>query len=631
MYLMGVTFRRHGHERNPEMGTRPLSLTMVVVLAAWLSVWGAVAPATPPGRAGTSERPQGQAIEDESIRIAGVVQDANGKPLAGADVWLRQWTKGRHYRKPSRTRLTRLATGKNGTFEFRSQPPAGEYTTLAVVAWKEGFCCHGECLVQETTDYGRKCRSRHLTLRLGPPGELAGHAVDESGKEIEGVRVVARIGREYGTDMPFLTARTDPNGRFVFHNLPRGSAVELVLTGAGYASDYRWHFVPGQKDVRISLRKECRIVGQVVERGTRKPVAGVPLRIRLSHEEALGEPLVVSDKDGRFLFDGLPEGRYVPWICDIDRTTLRWWARSQVVNLKPGQEQSGVIVEVFPSERLVISLKDKATGMGVPGVRFHIGNGKGGHIWLATDANGIADIPVQSGKYGIYAWKFGYKTPSATGQWSMMFPEMDDYLARVEVKAGQTARLNDFMIPLPAAHGVVRGPDGKPMRDVQVSQMPNYGYGRDVDTDAAGRFKVSLAPPDVGPDDHVYAVTCDKMLAAIVPVGDAKSNLDVRLAPVAIVRIAARDLAGQPVPSAYIDCSTTLGKELAGVDMDLLCTDDQGIAAVKGLPAGRRYTLSLKAKGFKRKEVEVDIPAVAAGKTLVLKHIVLEAAKSETR
>ncbi len=564
--------------------------------------------------------------EMSAIKITGVVQDANGKPLARAGVWLRQWTKG-GYRRIARAELKHLMTGDDGTFQFQWQSPAGEHSTLTIVAWKAGLCCDGTYITREESEYRRRPGSYSFTLRLGPPAELAGQVVDESGKGLKGIHIISSPGKYYGADLPLLCAETDPNGQFVIHNLPRDAGVKLVLSGPGRARDMVWGLTPGQKDVRITLPKEAKIIGRVIEHSTGKPVAGVPLVVFAGLAEVYGNPLAVSDKDGRFVFDGLPERKYFPGIYDNGPATNAWVSAYTEVDLKPGQVASDAVVELYPAGIIDVHLTDKATGKALPGVHLHIVGRDGWHIWRATDGKGVATIPVQPGKWGVYASKFGYKTPSATGQWSMMALEMDDYLASVEVKEGQTEKVDTYMIPLPAARGVVRSPTGKPLAGVRVSQMPDYGYGPGVDTDDDGRFKVSLAPPDVGPDDHVYAVTRDKTMAAIVPVGDAKHELDIRLAPVATIRLTVRDTAGRPIRSAWIHCSTVLGKTEAGVDIGLLGTDDQGMAEIKRLPAGRRYSLSIKAEGFGEKQTDVNVPAESAGKAIDLPPVVLPGAK----
>lgn len=118
-----------------------------------------------------------------------------------------------------------------------------------------------------------------------------GIVVDGSGAPIPGA-IIAGPGWEL---------QADAAGRFTLH-LPRGER-RILVRSPGYASIDTFGDAP--EGGRIVLEREARISGQLIDRSTRGSIAQARL---LLHGTSLAQGR--TDKEGHFLFSGLPAGSY---------------------------------------------------------------------------------------------------------------------------------------------------------------------------------------------------------------------------------------------------------------------------------------------------------------------------------
>ena len=171
--------------------------------------------------------------------------------------------------------------------------------------------------------------------RSAPRFEYAGQVVDERGRPIPGVNVVATYRLPKG--MGYIAeVKTDAAGRF------RISQV-LAMSGAGLAdvSEFpiRIGFTDaihayGQEDdmrqvgpgratqLRVTLRDGRSVQGQVTG-PDRRPVPGVLVQVRFGDDYELRRA-TVSDAAGRFMLGGLPDraGTVLAWTTDPARPAL---------------------------------------------------------------------------------------------------------------------------------------------------------------------------------------------------------------------------------------------------------------------------------------------------------------------
>ncbi len=234
------------------------------------------------------------------------VEDAAGKPLAGAQVRLLTGRSGETVLFPTDDQFT---TGADGEVQLR----APEEST--VEARHPGHApARGEL--------SARVPGRRLVMRLNPQATgatevLAGRVVDEGGNAIAGAGVRAEPprgkllpGATVG-DAPVAEALTDADGRFLLERLAPGrydvsaGILNRVSTTASAVA-------AGRRDLVLTLARGARLSGRVRdERGA--PVAS--FRLEMQHhrgplEREPGATLTVVDPEGRFTVEGLAPGTY---------------------------------------------------------------------------------------------------------------------------------------------------------------------------------------------------------------------------------------------------------------------------------------------------------------------------------
>lgn len=138
-------------------------------------------------------------------------------------------------------------------------------------------------------------------------------------------------------------AGTDREGRFILEDLEAGE--HFLSAGApGYHFAQLDRIAAGTTGVTPTLRRMAEVRGQVVERGTRRPVPGatlggygVPLR--------LGEHVAQarSDPDGGFILVGLPAGTWM-----IQARAACFALAEKEIEIGPEQVVAGLVLELAP-------------------------------------------------------------------------------------------------------------------------------------------------------------------------------------------------------------------------------------------------------------------------------------------
>ena len=188
-------------------------------------------------------------VMEPGTRLAGAVTDAAGKPLAGADVLLRDSA------DPPKDRFA--STDSSGRFKFVLME-AGQ--GLVAVAAK-GFSPQSAGV---TFEAGLKA----VAFKLQPAKPLTGRVVGPDGKPIPGATVALAA----WNDLPFpkWQTQTDANGSFSWDSAPADGALYSVRKD-GYVPEQR-NLAPGEEDLTFVLKPAGLIVGEVVDAETREPI-----------------------------------------------------------------------------------------------------------------------------------------------------------------------------------------------------------------------------------------------------------------------------------------------------------------------------------------------------------------------
>ncbi|WP_168200331.1 DUF4214 domain-containing protein [Protaetiibacter larvae] len=161
-------------------------------------------------------------------------------------------------------------------------------------------------------------------------------------------------------DAPIATTSTDESGRFAFPDAPAGSArikYEFVGTDGAFTSSTEQIRVPiaGSTTVSKVLAKSSGIAGRVTNTGG-DPVADVTVYIdRFTPSHVFVEELeVVTDADGRFVYEPALAGRYRFTFVDSDATySIQTWNHknpylgADYLELAAGQRREDVDVVLY--------------------------------------------------------------------------------------------------------------------------------------------------------------------------------------------------------------------------------------------------------------------------------------------
>jgi RNA polymerase sigma factor (sigma-70 family) len=195
------------------------------------------------------------ALERRAV-IAGRVRSADGRPLAGAQLWF-QREEGTVAQEPQ------TSTDEQGDYRIEGVLP-GSYTLSASAA---GHAGEQRQVTVDATDLAG------MDYRLSPEARLRGRLSTAEGRAAPGVRVVVLPARRLGPDEPmFVSARTSSDGTFHLEGLHPGPVrvgAEDAELGLARATTV-WTLVGGETQ-EVSLRLEP---GATLQGRVRRPDGG---------------------------------------------------------------------------------------------------------------------------------------------------------------------------------------------------------------------------------------------------------------------------------------------------------------------------------------------------------------------
>lgn len=262
------------------------------------------------------------------LDVEGVVVDASGAPVVGAELWLADIN--------AFTGSFVATTGTAGRFDLRSCAAGQELGAFAPG--------HAPSLLTPLQGAEGSRVDVRLVL-LGPGGEIAGCVRGPAGEPLADAQVlvgsdqltfrrvfVSGEGELAGTDAPPRCVRTDGSGRFLARGVPPGS-VPIVVRAEGCAP---WRSVveleaEERVELAVALEPEARLVGTVRD-ASGAPVANAWLR----RENAFGllDPSCTTGPDGAFRLGGLAAGQ--------NRVSVRaseLGSFEETLELAPGEER----------------------------------------------------------------------------------------------------------------------------------------------------------------------------------------------------------------------------------------------------------------------------------------------------
>ena len=326
-------------------------------------------------------------------RLAGVVVDPRGRPVAGADVHLAVTL------PVSRARQREDAvTDDAGRFEF----PAVMAGRASLEARAEGWSPS----IPFNFDFDAKTDQTDHELRLQTPAAVSGRVVDEDDRPVAGIVVTAR---RKVTWMGNQDTTTSSDGTFVLPTLDAGP-YELSARSAGYATARVDGIVAPAEGIVLRLRENGALRGIVTD-PNRKPVAGFVVRVEQyvpidSKTPRRTVPATrVFAEDGRFEIADLEPGAY-----DIEIDAAGYAAaRVLGIEVPPGSYGDGSVALVSGSS-INGTVTDAVTGKPIAGARLSLFGGPDGATVASGSDGSFAIDNVSPGLRSVRALHPGYLT-----------------------------------------------------------------------------------------------------------------------------------------------------------------------------------------------------------------------------
>ena len=500
------------------------------------------------------------AVGPERVSLSGIVRDPTGAPVEGARVYA--------FRGGSTISWGEVTTGADGQFRIDGLSP-GTFSVRAEVRGYTPQLLHG--IPGDAQD---------VALVLSEGGSITGKVLAEGGVPVSEVGVTA----EYHSGMLHsMFARTDEEGVYRILDLPEG-VYQVRVQIAYNPSAHRGLVVDPRGADRIVRVQEGgtmegvdfllipgrSVSGRVLYRETGLPAGGVP--VTLMGQDRMD---TMSDEQGRYVFRGVPPGRYTFWTDLAGYETVYHPYFEMTIE----EDLTDVEVSLIRRGTLSVVVRDEEGGP-IPGaeVRYRMLHMAGqrtdregwcGYENVSTERPAPEVLWVD---HPEYAFAFLSVDPIQEGE---------DREIEVTLTRGGTlkGRMTDW--------------ESKPVSDARIRVFGPVGYrypetARTVYTNQRGEYRAGRLPPGT------LKAMVDHMQPAFVPEAGtveiregkiARWDVSVRSGGTLMGRVVDRE--GRPVKGMEIAISP------GGLYQWEILTDEDGFYRADHLPA-REYRVSVR-------------------------------------
>jgi protocatechuate 3,4-dioxygenase beta subunit len=491
------------------------------------------------------------------VSASGVIVDTAGKPIAGATVYLREWSLLRYSENPYDAHphdiLASTKTNDRGEFSFKSVATQAFRRDWSFTAPWDVFAVAPEygLLGQHLKSADDK---ESLQISLTREQTIAGRVIDEQGNPVPDVKVT--VGSIDALDSDLFAgyadngllhlsyseiasrALTGADGRFQIAGLPADRRLTLEFEHDEFVHEYLFAAatklaVPDVKmrdvvdgkvvflpqpvqtgDMTVTLRPGRKVAGQVLFADSRQPA--VNAKVTLWRQGRSWQTM--TDAQGRFSLHSIRDAGlhslalYLPSreLPDADAARGSNYLNRQLP-IEFGPDQQRIEVEIaLPRGNLVEgSVVDDETGNPIAGVtvsdiavgedEFNSSPGKD-RLFSAnttTDKTGHFRLSVPPGQRIIHITGTvpGYDIPDPVAVRRQQRPRIEQ---AIKVDAGgPTAELQFRAGPGLLVDGLITDPEGKPLTGAEVKRVIRFGLSEldaTAQTDAAGRFILAGFP-----------------------------------------------------------------------------------------------------------------------------------------
>ncbi len=514
--------------------------------------------------------------EKKEIAVTGRVLDENGKPVASAEVAVVVWEYLRfsswEREDLERTEFAgRTTSESDGRFRLNvPQPPPVTRHAMLVYARVPGHGLGWAPIKAAAT-------RAEVEIRLQPEGILAGKLIDIQGGPVAGVKIHAfRLTWHKGDDWKVLplpedavSATTDRQGRFVFHNVGRDLAVDLKIDDPHCApKELRANTGEPEKSGQlvIGVAPPAIVEGRAICEDTGKPMANATLEVFTSttseagYVTSAGEVAGRTDAQGHFKVSAAPGSAGFVMIHPPQGQPYQ-------VTTKGFDWPKGAVrheVEVKLPRGVLLHGKVTEAASGKPVARASVQNGGNwsGRVLTALDGSYSIAVPPGHSRLFVSAPTPDYiAQPVGSAELLLGKPGGDSYYyhaaATADLKEGEKSKEISFTLRRGVTlKGTVVDPDGKPVKDVVLlvgGFRPPWEKALSPLEIHNGRWELRGCDPER--TYHLLFLACpDKpqlMLTAEVTGSGGKLLLPMLIGPKnklgAAVDISAKKAGGEPI------------------------------------------------------------------------------------
>lgn len=484
-----------------------------------------------------------------------------------------------------------VTTSEQGIARFRLAP--GDYQVFASKGQNSGQ--GGQVTVELN-------QTNHATVSMAAPevgAPLRGTVVDSTGKPAPKATVLL---------FPFHRAesKTDAQGRFELALNPRSTGgmanYQTVLIARDLDRNLAAAVDVEEDTTNMDLRLEpgLTLAGRVAD-PDEKPVTNAQVTVMFWTERmgsSFGTPVKV-DAKGAFEIKGLPPGRRYGVSASAtgfgqDHKTL------EAADTATNRVELPILQLPLANLRLagvVLDAEDKP----IAGANINSYGSQQPQLNSRTDAKGhFAFEHVCAGPINLSA-----NSPRG-GQNGNVSAEGGDTNVTIHLgsQEGNLAAANSRARP--RINGSVLDADGKPAAKVSVCLFPFFSYAQKK-TDDAGRFVLTPDSSAAGIESQRVIIARDpeRNLGAALDLDEDATNVTLKLTPGFTLAGQATDTAGKPLANAQAQLlfrtdrmSSPLGQSVRA--------NDEGKFEIRGLPAGRRFSVTVSAKGYGQESHEAE-------------------------
>jgi len=432
--------------------------------------------------------------------LAGLVRDANGAPLPGAEVAVRG-SGNVTMRRGGAMMMTRpvvgpgserLKTGADGRFEVKGLA-TGEY---GLVVTKPGYASER---IDPITVTEAPLQPVEVTLQGG--SAISGVVKRRTGEPVENAVVMLAPRRGPGTNME-APRPTGPDGAFVIEGLKSGQSYDLMLMSESGTPVEKNGIVAPADGVEFTVVGTGSIAGLVVDAASGRPITDYEVSYEPAQErgggairmvmrmagQGRGTTTPVHAEDGVFQLDQVPAGSF-----EVKASARGYQGGHVSATVQEGEVTKGVEIKLQRGGSLHVHVADARSGRAVPEASVEHSSsagrnpfpmqmmlGGGGADSNVTNADGDVDIDgLSPGSYRITVQHPDYAQATET-------VEVKETGGSVQVRLGNGGTLG----------GAVLSETRQPAAGVEVSLAPagsagfrGFTDGSATVTDSSGRFR----------------------------------------------------------------------------------------------------------------------------------------------